>query len=286
MTDDPTGLALRDHLDEVLAGLAPDPSLLHSIRAERQRRLRRRTAVLGCASVLTAVTATGAVLWGSLVAGERDGGRPTPLASAPGPSPSESPSSAPSASYPPAQPNEQWFTGPYAFPRPTGEIVRFPMQLEERDPSDSRRTLLVWYSAPKDTFCAMDLLQTRDHPDGEPSSGVGGCSAAPSVQPRHTNIVNASESCGRIAFPFVFGVLGDDATTVKAYGVGGPDPDVTLRPLDGAPTSLFVVVDATAPALIFRYLDADGHVVREQNLRNHHNLPGEPVNCARVQAPR
>ena len=270
MIDDPAGTALREHLDDVLSGVRPHPFLLENVRAEHDRRSRRRAMAMASGSALTAATATAVVLWGSTIdLGHHVGGhhtQPTPLAS---------------PSYPPAQPDERWFAEPYALPRPSGEIARIALPSEDNDPANSRRTLLVWYNAPKDTFCEHDIVQSPDYPEGSERAGggsSGGCSAIPPSNPRHTGLVSGSENCKGDSWLYWFGVVGADAPTVEVRGVGGPDPQVTTQQLDGAPTPFFVVIDATAPVLEFRYLAADGHLVREQ-LERHSLARGGATYC-------
>lgn len=286
MTDDPTGVALREHLDEILGGVTPSPALLDGIRAGYDRRMRRRATALACGSALTVAAATVAVLLTPTVGNSRQtthpGGRPsvgpTPTVTAPVP-----------PDYPPAEPSEKLLTGPFAFPRPSGEIARFRMNHEPGDRAGSRRTLLVWYNAPKDVFCAVDVVQSPDDPNAQRGATYGGgCSLEPAPTTWHTGLVTGSEACDGKYWHYWFGVVGANTATVKAHVAHGPDPDpdVIVGHLDGAPRSFFVVIDVpaptTKPAIVFRYLDANGRVVGEQTriIDNH----GDPRGCAAPRA--
>ncbi len=272
MIDDPTGIALRDHLDDLLAGVRPHPSLLDNIRTEHHRRSRRRAIAMASGSVLTSAVATAVVVWGSTAGvvhhGHGGGGRtpqPVPLAS---------------PTYPPAQPDETWFSA-FGLPRPSGQIARFTLPPDDNDPPDSQHTLLVWYNAGKDTFCAMDIVQTAQYPQGSrlAGGGGGGCSDSSPGHTTHTGLVTSSESCNRDYWPYLFGLVGANAPVVKVHGVGGPDPELIVKRLDGAPRSFFIVIDATAPALRFDYFASDGHLVR-QDIERHGGLgPNAPVDC-------
>jgi len=276
MIDDPTGLALREHLDAVLADVVPQPSLLDGIRADYDRRMRRRAAMLAGGSALTAAAATATVLVASNV-GAADRGV------APGTEPSASSSPSVSPTYPPPQPPERIFTGPYAFARPSGEIATFPLALHQNDPADSRRTLLVWYNAPEDVFCATDILQTSSDPGGGGTGGGGGCSATPTSKIRRSGLVLGSENCPNGGWGYWFGVVGADTATVEAHAIGGPDPTVTVRRLDGAPTPFFVITDVHASVIDFRYLDADGNEVGHQ--QSTLPQPAIPGSCSTVTGP-
>jgi len=276
MTDDPTGLALREHLDAVLADVAPRSSLLDGIHDEYGRRMRRRATVVAGGSALTAAAATATVLVASNI-GAADRGV------APDTEPSASSSPTDSPTYPPPQPPERIFTGPYAFPRPSGEVATFPLALDQNDPADSRRTLLVWYNAPEDSFCASEILQTSSDPGG--GGGGGGCSATPTQKIRRTGLVLGSENCANGGWGYWFGVVGADTATVEAHAAGGSDPTVTVRQLDGAPTPFFVVtdIDIHAPEIDLRYLDADGNEVGHQQQTLPH--PASPGSCTTMTGP-
>ncbi|MDQ1683999.1 MAG: hypothetical protein QOC82_736 [Frankiaceae bacterium] len=272
MSDDTTGVALRDHLDEVLAGVTPSPTLLDDVRAAHHRRSRRRATVVAFGSALGTAAATAIVVWGPTFAGAPgDGGghrhsQPAPLAS-----PSYS-----SPSYPPPQPREKWFHGPYAYGRPTSDVATFPLAAREQDPANSRRTLLVWYAATEAEYCVRDILQSPDDPygDADGRSG-GGCTLVPAQGPTRTNVRESSETCTRWAY--VVGMIAPDTARVEARGIGGPTPAVTVRQIRGAPAPVFVVVDASAPTFVFRYLDAAGHQVGYR-LMTHH-IPGGATRC-------
>jgi hypothetical protein len=214
------------------------------------------------------------------VTGPRPAVQPTPLVT-PTPSPTM-------PSYPPAQPDPRWFANPFGLPRPSGEIARIPLRSEDNDPVGSRRTLLVWYNATKNTFCEHDIVQTERYPEGSDRAGGGGgggCSATPMALPwRRTQLVTGTESCREDYWPYWLGVVGADAPIVKVHGVPGPNPKVIVQRLQGAPTSFFVAVDAIAPVLLFDYLDAQGHLVRQQR-QSHHVVPGRPLNCASLPTP-
>ncbi|MDQ1747636.1 MAG: hypothetical protein QOD07_1899 [Frankiaceae bacterium] len=271
MTDDATGLALRDHLDGVLAGVVPSATLLDTVHAAHHRRVRRRAMALSSGAALTVAAATAAVVVGAA------GGAPTtPDHKAHQPIP---PASAPSYGTP--KPQERWFAGRFAFPRPSGEVAVYPVHPERKDPADTRRSLLVWYSAPAKMYCAHDVLQTPDHPDGDdgPTSG-GSCAALPQSMPPRTLLSSFGGECG--SFEFVLGIVGVDAPKVEARAVGGPNPDVIIRRLDQAPAPFFLVVDAKAQALMMRYYDAGGHFLRYQMARIPVNARAD-ANCAASQ---
>ena len=268
MNDDTTALALRDHLEHVLAGLAPQPSLLTEIHHRHDRRVRRHALALSTGAALTVAAATAVVLIGAAsgasTGGDRKRHQPTPLASSP--------------SYSTPKPQESWFTGKIAFPRPTGEIAVYPVQSWKSDPTNSRRSLLVWYDAPARTYCAHDILQTPDNPDGDPGPRSGGsCAAIPRTVTLRTELASYAGACG--GFEYVLGLVGPDAPKVEARAIGGPNPDVIVRRLDDAPMPFYLVRDAKAQALMMRYYNAAGHFLRYQMARIPPNARSD-VACA------
>jgi hypothetical protein len=256
MSDDRAGLALREHLGDVLADVMPRPTLLDDIHAAHQRRLRRRASLLAAGSALTVAAATAAVLWTTTTTGGHGLVRTkiTPAAS---------------PSYGPPKPLEEWFTSSFPLARPTGEIVAIPLSSDVLDPADSKRSLVVWYNAGQDVFCSGEVVQDRDHPDGWRGAGGGAsCTDNARHRPWASQITSGASNCQGTRY--WFGVIGVDAPKVEVTGVGGPDPTLTLRGLEGAPSPFFVVTDIKAPAVLFRYLDAHGKLVRQVTDPTHH----------------
>jgi len=261
MSDENTGLALREHLEHVLAGVQPDPMLAQHVRSQHRRRVRRYQAGIATGSALAVAGIVAATMWIGSATGSGTVVHPMPLASEGSPTPT--PTAAPS--YPPAEP-QKFADGHYPLPPPTGEILRFPLRSEPNDPPGSQRTLMVWHNADTNDYCADSTVQTPEHPTGGGGGSAGGGCAGTTSPDEHllSGLVLASPACGDESWSFIFGVLGRNAVKVTAEGVGGPDPEVVTRRLDGWDMSVFLVLDAEAPTVVFHYLDADGHEVRHQ----------------------
>lgn len=277
MSDESTGLALREHLEHVLAAVQPDPMFVDSVRAQHRRQVRRRQAFAAAASALAVAAVSAAAWWIGSAAGSGKTPAPTPLAS-------ESSTPTP-AGYGPAQPMESWFTGSYPLPRPTNGIAQLPLHSYAIDSPGSKRSVLVWYSADTESYCAHSIVQTPEHPEGyEGESSTGGCSDDAKGVRLGAGAVSSAQACGSESWSFVFGVLGADADRVTAEGLGGPDPKIAVRKLDGWRYGVFVALDVKAPGVLFHFFNAAGHEFRHQQIGSA-SPPSLPTRCGAFIAP-